>query len=78
MMVAKVCDLKPGTFVHTIGDAHVYSNHKEQVITQLNRNPKFSPKLYVNTRDSIFDYTLEDFTLANYIHDPYIKAPIAV
>lgn len=78
MMVANVCGLKPKEFIHTIGDAHIYYNHKSQVITQLNRTPKFSPKMYITAKKDIFDYKIEDFKLDRYNPHAFIKAPIAV
>ena len=79
MMIAQVCDLKPGEFVHTLGDAHIYSNHFEQVALQLSRTPKKLPEMKLNpeVRD-IFDFKFEDFTLENYEPHPAIKAPVAV
>jgi thymidylate synthase len=79
MMVAQVTGLELGEFVHTFGDAHIYLNHKEQVKEQLSRKPKPLPTMKLNPNiTSIFDFTIDDFTLENY--DPYsaIKAPIAV
>lgn len=79
MMIAQVCDLGPGDFVHTLGDAHIYSNHFEQVALQLSRAPKPLPTMKLN-RDvkNIFDFRFEDFTLENYDPYPAIKAPVAV
>jgi thymidylate synthase len=79
MMVAQVCDLEPGDFVHTFGDVHIYNNHMEQVNTQLSRTPYPLPvmKLNPSVRD-IFDFRFEDFTLENYQSHPAIKAPVAV
>ncbi|WP_296478969.1 thymidylate synthase [Roseinatronobacter sp.] len=79
IMLAKVTGLEPGTFVHTMGDAHIYSNHMEQVRTQLARRPKPLPHMQI-TRDveSIFDFRYEDFHLEGYDPDPAIKAPVAV
>lgn len=78
-MVAQVCQLKPRYFVHTIGDAHVYSNHIEQAKIQLERTPKALPLMELNSKiDSIFDFSFEDFTLKNYNPDPHIKADVAV
>ena len=79
MMVAQVCNLKPGTFVHTFGDLHLYANHLEQAKVQLSREPRPLPQMILNTAvKNIHDFKYEDFTLLNY--DPYagIKAPIAV
>lgn len=78
MMVAQVCDLEPYEFVHTLGDAHLYSNHLEQVDTQLARTPYVFPTMKINKNvKSIFDFKFEDFELENYEHHPHIKAPIA-
>jgi thymidylate synthase len=79
MMVAQVCGLQPGDFVHTFGDAHIYSNHFEQVELQLSREPKPYPIMKINPAvTSIFDFTFEDFTLEDYHPHPAIKAPVAV
>lgn len=79
MMIAQVCNLKSGDFVHTLGDAHIYLNHMEQVYTQLERTPKPLPTMKLNPDvKNIFDFKYEDFTLENYVCDPTIKAPIAV
>lgn len=79
MMVAQVCGLKPGFFIHTLGDAHIYSNHVEQVKTQLGRDIRPRPKMNINpARTSIFDFVYEDFTLSDYDPHPAISAPIAV
>lgn len=79
VMLAHVTGYEPGDFVHTIGDAHIYSNHMEQVKTQLTRKPKALPQLRLK-RDvgSIFDFKYEDFEILNYNPDPAIKAPVAV
>lgn len=79
-MVAKICNLQPGEFIHTIGDSHVYLNHVEQVNLQLSRNPKPFPTLSLKNRsyDSIDDFTLQDFELSNYNPHPSIKAPMAI
>ena len=79
MMVAQVCDLKLGDFVHTLGDAHIYSNHFEQVSTQLTRTPGPLPVMKINqeVRD-LFAFTYDDFTLEGYEAMPSIAAPIAV
>ena len=79
MMVAQICDLELGEFIHTIGDAHIYKNHLEQVNRQLERTPRSLPKMIINKNvRSIDDFKYEDFTLVDY--DPYkgIKAPVAV
>ena len=78
-MVAQQCDLEVGDFVWSGGDCHVYSNHFEQVKTQLNRTPKALPRLIIKRRpSSIFDYEYEDFEFDNYIYDDPIKAPVAI
>ena len=78
LMVAQQTGLEPGEFVWTGGDCHVYDNHVSQVETQLEREPYPYPTIEIAPRDSIFDYTLGDFTLVNYQHHPGIKAPVAV
>lgn len=79
MMVAQVCDLEPGDFVHTFGDVHIYSNHMEQVNLQLSRTPYPLPTMKLNPAvKNIFDFTFEDFALENYQSHPAIKAPVAV
>jgi len=79
MMVAQVCGLQPGDFVHTFGDAHIYSNHFEQVQLQLSREPGTYPTMNINKeRTSIFDFVYEDFVVENYNPHPAIKAPVAV
>lgn len=79
MMVAQVTGLKPGDFVHTIGDAHLYLNHMEQAKEQLSRDPLALPKMEINPEvDDIFDFSFEDFRLKDYKAAPSIKAPIAV
>lgn len=79
MMIAQVCDLELGDFVHTLGDAHLYANHFEQAKLQITRIPKALPKMVINTdvRD-IFGFKFEDFSLQDYHPDAHIKAPIAV
>ena len=79
LMVAQVCGLQPGDFVHTFGDAHIYSNHFEQVELQLSRAPRAYPTMKINPdRTSIFDFVFEDFAVENYDPHPAIKAPVAV
>ena len=79
LMVAQVCDLKPGDFVHSFGDAHIYSNHFDQVKEQLSRSPRHLPQMKITTEVSdIFDFKFADFELVNYDPLPTIKAPIAV
>jgi thymidylate synthase len=79
LMVAQVCGLKPGDFVHTFGDAHLYANHMEQTHLQLSREPRTLPTMKINQNvKSIFDFKFEDFTLENYDPYPAIKAPVAV
>jgi thymidylate synthase len=79
LMVAQVCDLNPGVFVHTLGDAHLYLNHLEQARLQLSRQPFALPHMKINpaVRD-IFSFHYEDFELSNYQAHPHIKAPISV
>ncbi len=79
MMVAQACNLKAGEFVHTLGDAHLYSNHLEQAREQLARTPRAMPTMSLNPAvKSVFDFKFEDFTLNDYDPHPAIKAPIAV
>lgn len=79
MMIAQVCDLEPGDFVHTFGDVHIYSNHREQVNLQLSRKPFPLPTMKLNPEvNDIFEFKFEDFTLENYQSHPAIKAPVAV
>ena len=78
-MVAQQCDLEVGDFIWSGGDCHIYSNHFEQVETQLQRTPKALPKLLIHHRaDSIFGYQYEDFEFKDYFHDEPIRAPVAV
>lgn len=78
-MVAQVCGLKPGDFVHTFGDVHIYSNHMEQVQLQLSREPRTLPKLQLNPLiKNIFDFTFDDIAIIDYDPWPAIKAPVAV
>ncbi|MFD2919589.1 thymidylate synthase [Terrimonas rubra] len=79
LMIAQVCDLQPGDFVHTFGDVHIYSNHKEQVNLQLSRSPLPLPVMKINPAvKDIFSFRYEDFTLENYESHPAIKAQVAV
>ena len=79
MMVAQVCDLEPGDFIHTFGDVHMYLNHQEQVDLQLTRTPKKLPQMKINPKiKSIFDFTFEDFELVNYEFHPHIKGQVSV
>ena len=78
-MIAQVCGLKCGDFVHTLGDAHIYLNHIDQVNEQLSRSPKKLPIMKINPSiKDIFEFKFEDFELINYNPDPLIKAPVAV
>ncbi|MEL6863169.1 MAG: thymidylate synthase [Bacteroidota bacterium] len=79
MMIAQVCDLAPGDFVHSFGDAHLYNNHLEQTKLQLGRKPRSLPKMVINPRvKSIFDFEYEDFELQGYDPHPHIKAKVAI
>ncbi|HKJ49326.1 MAG TPA: thymidylate synthase, partial [Christiangramia sp.] len=79
MMMAQVCGYEAGDFIHTFGDAHIYSNHMEQVELQLSREPRQLPKMKLNPEiKDIFDFTFEDFTLEDYDPYPGIKARVAV
>ncbi|MCS6983037.1 MAG: thymidylate synthase [Candidatus Absconditabacterales bacterium] len=79
MMIAQCVGLKPGEFIHTIGDAHIYLNHRTQVQTQLHREPRPMPTMIINpAKTDIFSFVLEDFELIGYDPHPAIKAPIAV
>ena len=78
-MIAQVCDLEPGDFIHTFGDVHIYSNHMAQVKLQLSRTPFSLPRMKLNPSvKNIFDFSFEDFTLENYQSHPAIKAEVAV
>ena len=78
MMVAQLTDLEPGEFVHTLGDAHLYSNHLEQARLQLTREPRALPTMTITPKSAIDDFDLDDFELVGYDPHPPIKAPIAV
>lgn len=79
MMIAQVCDLQLGEFIHSFGDAHIYSNHFEQVELQLSRSPHPLPTMKINPEvKDIFSFTYDDFTLENYVSDPSIKGLVAV
>ena len=79
LMVAQVCHLSPGDFVHTFGDVHIYSNHREQLEEQYSRKPRPLPTMRLNPNiNSIFDFTIEDFTLLNYDPHPHIKGKVAI
>lgn len=79
MMIAQVCDLEVGEFIHTFGDAHIYNNHFEQLELQLSRKPKALPKMILNPAiKDIFEFTYEDFTLENYEPHDSIKGSVAV
>lgn len=78
-MLAQVCDLEPGEFIHTLGDAHLYLNHIDQAKLQLSRTPYELPKLVLNPDvKDIFDFTYEDIKIENYVSHPHIKAEVAV
>lgn len=79
LMIAQVCELEPGDFVHTLGDAHLYTNHLEQVEQQLTRTPKRLPTMRINPEvKDLFAFRFEDFELLDYQADPHIKAAVAV
>ena len=79
MMIAQVCDLELGDFVHSFGDAHLYSNHLEQAEEQLSREPFGLPQMKLNPAiDNLFDFTIDDFELVNYEAHPHIKAAVSV
>ena len=79
MMVAQVCGLEAGDFIHTFGDAHIYNNHMEQIELQLSREPKPLPEMKLNPEvKNILDFTFEDFTLENYHPHPHIKGAVAI
>lgn len=79
MMIAQVCGLEAGDFIHTFGDAHIYNNHIEQLELQLSREPRPMPKMLLNPEvKDIFDFTFEDFTLVDYDPHPHIKGAVAI
>jgi len=79
MMMAQVCGLGYGDFIHTFGDAHIYSNHSEQIALQLSREPKPLPQMKINPKiKNIFDFNFEDFTLVNYNPHPHIKGVVSI
>ncbi len=79
MMMAQVCDLEPGDFIHTFGDAHIYSNHMQQIKEQLTRVPTSLPTMKINPDvKNLFDFKFEDFELINYQAQPHIKGKVAV
>jgi thymidylate synthase len=78
-MIAQVCDMEPGDFIHSFGDVHLYNNHFEQANLQLSRSPFSLPTMKINPDvKDIFDFKFEDFELENYQSHPGIKAPVAV
>ena len=78
-MVAHVCDLKVGDFIHTFGDAHIYTNHFDQVKLQVNREPKKLPKLKISRNvKNIFDFKFDDFEILNYDPHPHIKGIVSI
>ena len=78
MMIAQVCNLECGEFIHTLGDAHIYLNHINQARLQITREPKDPPIMKIKKRTNIFDFVYEDFEIVNYDPHPHIKAPISV
>jgi len=79
MMIAQVCELEPGDFIHTFGDAHIYNNHIEQLELQLSREPRSLPKMLINPKiKNIFEFNFEDFTLEGYDPHPHIKGAVAI
>ena len=77
-MIANICDLKVGEFVHTLGDAHLYTNHLEQAEEQLSRKPLDPPQIIVKDKESIDNYEFEDFEIVNYQFHPHIPAKVAI
>ena len=79
MMIAQIVGLEPGEFIHTLGDAHIYTNHINQVKEQLSRTPMKLPKLRLNKKiNSLFDFKFEDIELIDYKAHPHIKADVAI
>lgn len=79
LMIAQVCKLQPGDFIHTFGDAHIYNNHMDQVALQLSRELRPLPKMYLNPDvNNIFEFTFDDFKLSDYNPHPHIKAVVAI
>ena len=79
LMIAQVCNLEPGDFIHTFGDAHIYSNHFEQMKLQLSREPRNLPSIKINKSiKNIFDFSFDDFSLENYDPHPHIKGKVAI
>jgi thymidylate synthase len=79
LMIAQVCGYKPGDFIHTFGDAHIYTNHFDQLKLQLTRSPKQLPTIEINSKiTDIFNFSFEDFKLINYDPDPHIKGDVAI
>jgi thymidylate synthase len=79
LMVAQACALKPGEFIHTFGDAHLYQNHLEQTKLQLTRQPRPLPRVKLNPEvHDLFQFTFDDFVLEDYDPHPHISAPVAV
>jgi thymidylate synthase len=79
MMMAQVCNLQPGDFIHTLGDAHLYNNHLDQARLQISREPRALPVMKLNPEvKDIFEFKFDDFSLENYEPHPHIKAPVAV
>jgi thymidylate synthase len=79
LMVAQVCDLEPGEFIHTFGDVHIYQNHLDQVKIQLEREPRPLPKMHINPEvKDIFSFKFDDFQLEGYDPHPHIKGAVSV
>ncbi len=79
MMMAQVCKLQAGEFIHTLGDAHIYNNHFEQAKLQLTREPRRLPEIKINDKiKDLFEFKYEDFELINYNPHPHIKAEVSV